>query len=487
VITIGVDAGSSVVKAVAFDGDGGILATASHAVPISHPAPGLSEQDIEETIALVLRTIAECAGVLPDTPGLLAITAQGDGIWLTDQHGFEVRPAILWSDTRASHFVDDWFGSGVAPAAFRRSGNAPFSGSAAALLRWLEIEEPRSLDRAATAGYCKDILFQRLTGLRLTDLSDASLPFLDIRSREYDEELVDLFRVRRWRHMLAPVSRPGETIAPLSAEAATATGLPANLPVHAGPFDFPATCIGAGLNRPGDGVIALGTTLACGVLVSRIDTSGEPSGMTLATAAWDRWIRLLPAMAGMAALDWFLPLIGAGYGDLDGMLRSARPGSGGVLALPIFSSSGERAPFVDAGARGRIIGLGSEARREDLARAVCEGMAYTARHCLEIGGLAPDGEVILCGGGSRSVAFRQLLADVLGRPVLLGRQPETGARGAAIAALEAADEPIDRERWTAPDGKTHPDPASRNLYNEGFRRYREELGSARGRWSGPTL
>ena len=113
--------------------------------------------------------------------------------------------------------------------------------------------------------------------------------------------------------------------------------------------------------------------------------------------------------------------------------------------------------------------------------------SLTARHCLESGGLAHYATVTLCGGGSRASAFRQLLADVLGRQVLLGRQPETGARGAAIAAIEAAGYSIDRNQWTASEEESSPNPDLRDLYDEGYRRYREEVSAAKGKWHGPEL
>jgi sugar (pentulose or hexulose) kinase len=245
--------------------------------------------------------------------------------------------------------------------------------------------------------------------------------------------------------------------------------------------------MGAGLSSTGDGLIALGTTLACGVLTARMDTSGEPSGMTICTHDRNRWLRLLPAMAGMSALDWFLPMIGVSYKDLDALIAAGRPGAGGALTIPIFSEAGERAPFVDAAARGRIVGLSPGVGRSDLARSVCEGIGFAARHCLETGGLDAQGTVTLTGGGSRAPAFRQLLADVLGRTVLIGRQPEAGARGAAMGALAAAGYDIDEERWTEPEGQVLPNPELRALYDEGYRRYREEIASARGHWSGPVF
>jgi erythritol kinase len=485
-IVIAVDAGISEVRAAAFDDSGQTIASAAESLKLRSKSAGLVETDLETLLVGVYQSIRGCVFRLGRHPDLLAVTAQGCGLWLTDDQGYAPRPPIMWSDSRAAHYVQEWFENGIAAASFRRSGNVPFPGSPAALLRWLADHEPDSLFRSTTAGYCKDVILQRLTGVRVTDASDASLPFLNVRTRAYDEELVDLFRVRPWRHLLAPIENDGGATWALNHEGSKATGLPQGTPVHAGPFNFPATALGAGLREGGHGLIALGTTLACGVCLDRLDMTGEPSGMTICRPLSNQWIRLLPATSGMSALDWLLPLIGVDYGRLNELIDSVPPGANGVLAIPIFSTRGEQAPFVDPHAHGRILGLSTSSTTGDLARAVCEGVAYTARHCLEAGGLGREAVVTLFGGGSRAGSFRQLLADVLNRQLLIARQPETSARGAAMAALDVAGESYDHENWTRPDATVQPGPAATAYYEDGYRRYREELSAARWIWSGGT-
>ena len=147
-------------------------------------------------IAAVGAVISEVAAGEPVE--LIGITAQGDGLWLLDADGRQVRPPILWSDARAAAVVTGWMESGLAERAFRRSGNMLFPGAAAPLLAFLQEEEPASLTAASTAGYCKDAIVQRLTGARATDVSDASLPFLDPRRRQYDDDLLALYGVSAW-------------------------------------------------------------------------------------------------------------------------------------------------------------------------------------------------------------------------------------------------------------------------------------------------
>ncbi len=482
---VGVDAGTSVVKAVAFGEDGDVLRVAARPTRTLTPAPGHNEQDLEEIIAAVGAVIREVSAGEPVE--VLGITAQGDGLWLLDAEGRQVRPPILWSDARASGIVTRWMASGVAEEAFRRSGNMLFPGAAAPLLAFLQDEEPESLRAATTAGYCKDAIQQRLTGARVTDASDASLPFFDTAARRYDDELLDLYGVSAWRHLLAPVDPSPAPARGLSVTGAALTGLPEGTPVHTGPFDLCATMIGAGVRHPGEGLVILGTTLGCAVLVDRAEAADPPAGMLLCMPEPDRWVRVMPAMVGTPSLEWALAITGSRLEEIDDLLEATAPGAGGLLVLPFFAPAGERAPFVDPSARGQLIGVSLESTRADIVRAVCEGIAYAVRHCLESAGLGGEDRVFLSGGGVRSTGWRQILADVLQRPLVMARQPEAGARGAALAVLSAAGRPVDNAAWTRPDGIIEPRPEHAALYDDGMAFYLDRLDSARGRWSGPTV
>jgi len=486
-LTIGLDAGTSVVKATSFDASGGAVISASRPTATRVPAPGQTEQDLEEVIAAVGAVLREIVAATDDAPALLGITGQGDGLWLLDEQGRGVRPAILWSDARAAAIVEGWMSSGMADALFARSLNMPFPGAASAVLLSLRRDEPDTLAGAATAAYCKDAIVQRLTGVRATDISDASLPFMDLRTRHYDSGLLSMIGLDGLERLLAPIDLVPGPLRPLTNVGARLTGLPVGTPVHAGPFDLVATVIGAGLRRPGDGLVTIGTTLACAVLTDHLPEADPPAGMTLCMPEPNSWLRVMPAMVGTPSLEWVLTLVGADRDQLEPLLEETEPGADGLLALPFFSPAGERAPFVDPAARGQIIGLSLETCRAGVVRAVCEGMAYAARHCLDTAGLAPGGKIFICGGGTRSVAWRQMLADVLQRPLYLARQPEVGARGAALAALDAGGVPVDRDAWTHPDGIVAPRPELGPLYNVGFHRYLDQIDRSRGHWSGPTV
>jgi len=480
---IGVDAGTSVVKAVAFAESGEVLRVSSRPTTTRSPEPGHSEQDPEEVIAAVGETVRDVAR--GERPTIVGITAQGDGVWLLDADGRPTRPAILWSDARAAGIVERWMADGTAAAAFRRSGNMLFPGAAAPTLRYLKEANPAALDGAVTAGYCKDAITQRLTGERVTDESDASLPFFDPIGRAYGPELLRLYGVDDLAHLLAPVDPAPGAIRPVTDVGSALTGLPVGTPIHAGPFDLCATMIGAGAADPGDALVIVGTTLGCGVLTDDGTPGDQFAGMLLCMPHSDRWVRVMPAMVGTPSLEWVLQLTNTGYEEIDPLLAATDPGAGGVMCLPLLSPAGERAPFVDPGARGQLIGLSIETSRADLLRALCEGIAYAARHCLEAGGLTLSGRIFLSGGGMKSAEWRQILADVLGRPLLLARQPEVGARGAAMAALDAAGIPYERDAWVAPDGAITPRADRVAFYEAGYRDYRKRILDATGHWSGP--
>jgi sugar (pentulose or hexulose) kinase len=472
-IVIGVDAGTTVTKAVAFDPDGVALARAARPTVLDRVGDGRYEQDADAVFGSVVAVLRELRELLPGPVTAVGVTAQGDGLWLLDADGRPVRHAISWLDARATPIVERWTADGTAALAYRRTGNYPFPGGAGPLLSWLDLHEPHHLDRAATAAYCKDMVVQRLTGLRATDPSDASAPFLDPHTRRYDEDLVAACGLAHRQGLLAPVHDAPH--APLSPAAADAIGLPAGLPVVGAPYDLPASAWGAGIRTPGAGLLTVGTTLACQVLRDTVDTGGEPAGLTLSTWQPGRWLRALPAMVGTAALDWVLRLVGATVADLPGLLAAGR--SGDLTVLPFFAEAGERAPFVAPRARARIDGLHLGHGPADLVRATCEAIAYSARHCLTTAELT--GELAACGGGVASAEWAQIFADVLDRPVRVLAGEEIGARGAALAALSTvAAEPTG---WT-PAGRIF-EPAGDDRYRAGYDRYLAHIAQARPNWS----
>lgn len=481
---LGVDVGTSVTKASLLGRDG--LATVTHSVrsTLDRLPGGRVEQDLDEVVDSVVRVVRSVGAQAPEPVEALAITGQGDGLWLRDREGAPVGPALSWLDARASDVLDRWHAGGsdsVLKRVHALTGSGMFPGSAGPLLAHLAEHEPERLQRAAVAGYCVDAIVQRFTGEITVDASDASLPFLDVPKRTYSDRALRECGIEQYRGLLAEPAPPSKLHA-LNAESARMLDLPAGLPLSAGPFDLPACAFGSGIREVGDATVVIGTTLGCQVLTDEVtvDPDGEAAGMWLATPQPDRFLRVMPAMVGTANLDWVLGVVGAGVQDLDALLERSSPGAGGVSALSFLSTSGERAPFVEPRARGQFTGLTLDTSPADMVRAMCEAVAYAGRHNLESAGLT--GEVSGCGGGARSAAWSQIFADVLGQPLHVPHEEGVGARGAAMTAWDSLGEPVDREQWAAARRTVHPRPEAVEFYERGYREYLAAIDRARPLW-----
>ncbi|MBC9724469.1 FGGY-family carbohydrate kinase [Streptomyces sp. TRM68367] len=470
---VGIDVGTSMVKAAAFDTEGRERAVAARPVGLALHG-GQVEQDMEEVYAAVVAVLRELTSRVPEPVELAGLTGQGDGVWLVDKEGRPVRPAASWMDGRAHELVDRWLADGTFETVFRRTGSAMFPGCPGPLLAWLDSHEPAALDAATAALYCKDMVFQRLTGSprAATDVSDASMPFLDPRTRAYDNRVVELLGLTHRRGLLAPVSDP------IATAGTRGEGLPAGTRIANGPYDLPASALGAGVTSPGDGLLIVGTCLASLVATTELDLSGEPAGLYISTDRPGHWLRAMPAMVGTAALDWVLTTTGVPHDEVDGLLADTPPGAHGVRVLPYFAPSGERAPFVEPRLRAELTGVSLESTKGDLVRATCEGIGYAARHCLEAAGLT--GTLAVCGGGTRSSAWMRLLADVLGRPLGVV-EGEVGARGAVLAAAERYGVALDAEEWTRPTAVVEPDARRAAYYAKGYEEHLDRLEQARAR------
>jgi erythritol kinase len=482
-LRLGIDLGTSSVKAALFDSGGAAVQTAWRPVTLDHLQGGRVEQDPQRVVVDVSGVVSELLAEVPARRvEAVAVTGQGDGCWLTDAEGLPTRSAVSWMDGRAASIVSDWAADGTLQRVFDVSGNVLFPGVQGAILRWMAQYESSSLERAETAGYCKDMVFTRLTGVRATDPSDASVPFGNVSGDGYCAEVIDACGLTRWSSLLAPIVRPLPQ-APLSGDGGHLLGLPAGIPVTAGPFDLPSCAVGAGVTDVGDGLLVVGTSLGCQVVVdSAPHPAGRPHGMTIATSAPDRRLRVQATMLGCASLDWLLRTLGMTHDEIDYALESTAPGAGGAEALPYLAPSGERAPFVATAAAGQFTGIRLTTTRYDLVRALCESLAFAARECFEATGRPDHARLAVCGGGSRSLPWLRIFATVLRSPLSLARLPEVGARGAVLSAVQAGGGDVDVAEWTAPSATIAPEESLLAFYDDAYQRYLSQRRSAAVLW-----
>jgi erythritol kinase (D-erythritol 1-phosphate-forming) len=437
-ITICIDVGTSVIKAVAFQDDGTEIAIARQDTLVMRPAPGFSEQDMDSVWDAVVSTVRAVVRELPGQVHLLSLTAQGDGCWLLDTEGRPTGPAILWNNARAADIVDRWREAGLITEGYRRNGSQAFAGISSALFTWLNQHDPDRLKRSAKSLCCNGWIFYNLTGQMAIDDSDASVPFFDVRKRCYAPELLELYGLDWAARLLPDVLSNDQRVGSLHSKAAKELGLPAGLPVVMAPYDVVSTAIGVGVTAAGEACSILGTTLCTEVVVNDVNLDGEPSGFTLPFGPL--YLRAFPTLAGSEVVHWFLKQFGLNEpADLSRLAAKVPVGANGLCFLPYLSPAGERVPFLDTGARGSLFGLSFEHGREHIARAVLEGLSLVIRECFQASqvGYSSPSVCGLCGGGANSDEWCQLIADVTGTPTVRTVDQEVGAKGALIVGLVA--------------------------------------------------
>jgi len=428
-----VDAGTSTIKAVAFDADGAELATARRETETRRPEQGHSEQDMAAVRDRTFDALQELAGRLPaeTDPVGVGLTGQGDGLWTVTPGGDPAGNAILWSDSRAAPLLEEWEADGTLDAIVEQCGSAPYPGMSLPLLVWLARNEPGRFDRIGTVLSCKDWLAHELTGAVSIDHSEATVPYLDSSTGRVDRGIFETVGLPEGRDLLPDLMVPTEVVGEVTPEAAGATGLDEGLPVISGPFDVPAAGIGSGTATPGGCSVTLGTSLTHQVLTD--GPRAEAAGIGMALGIEGLWTYAVGSNAGTPSLEWAADTVAdvADVADLEPLARRAPVGSDGVFYHPYLSTAGERGPFVDPDARAQFLGLGPDHDTEHFVRAVYEGLSLAVRDCVEH--LPVDTQsVAASGGGARSELWCQLLADCLDRTVVVPTDSEPGAKGVAV-------------------------------------------------------
>ncbi|WP_111747985.1 FGGY family carbohydrate kinase [Salinisphaera orenii] len=472
-LVIGVDAGTSVIKAVAFDIEGKQVGCASRPNHYTTVAGGGVEQDANQTwseTAATLIKLGERVDRLADRTVAISVTGQGDGTWLIDAGGEPVMPSWLWLDSRTVDTVTDWRAHGVADAYWRLAGTGLNPANQCAHLKWLACHRPELLERGETVFHCKDWLYFKLTGERVTDLTEMLLTFGDIRTGDYSDELLEVTGLTDYRRLLPPVVDGRHHHAPLTAEAARAAGLKAGVPVVLAPIDIQCSGLGGGVyaGQASVGCSTLGSTGAHMRVMPSLADAGldgqptDPAGYIEPFAQRGSWLKIVSNMAASLNIDWFISAL-HGFAELidgnrahqhpeqllamlDEHVMAAEPAQ--LVYHPFIYATGERGPFVDPSARAQFLGLHEDVSIIDMLRAIYEAIAFAARDCYEAMGPLPD-EIRLTGGFARSATCRHILAAICDRPVRCIEREETGAAGAAIVAGLSLGHYADLDRASA--------------------------------------
>ncbi len=453
-LLVGIDAGTSVIKAVAFTLQGHQVAAAAVPNRYGTRPDGSAFQDLNETwadCAQTLRSLGDKVENLARRVAAVAVTAQGDGTWLVGAGDQPVTEAWLWLDARAAPAVPRLNAVATQRARFEATGTGLNTCQQGVQLAHMDTTQPELLDRAEVALHCKDWLYLKLTGVRATDPSEASFTFGNFRSRAYDDGVLDALGLTKRRGLLPPIVDGTMATHPLSAEAAGETGLLQGTPVSLGYVDMVMTALGAGVHT-GEGRAACSTVGSTGVHMRAVKAedvvlNAEGTGYVIALPIPGVVTQVQTNMAATLNLDWALRLAGdlmadAGrepthaelVGRINGWMEGSRPGA--VLFHPYISEAGERGPFTNANARAGFVGFNTTHRFPDMLRAVVEGLGMAARDCYAAMGPLPE-ELRLTGGAARSKALRGILGAATGAATRVSAREEAGAAGAAMMAAVA--------------------------------------------------
>jgi xylulokinase len=444
---IGIDVGTTGVKAVRISETGEVLARAEEEYPLSIPQPGWAEQDPEDWWRAAQRAFA-------DDGEPLGWTGQMHGLVLLDAAGEVLRPAILWNDQRTGAECAEIEETIGLERLIELTGNRALPGFTAPKLLWVRKHEPEVWKRAAHLLLPKDYVRFRLTGERVIDAAEASGTLLfDVARREWSREVCEALEIPiEW----LPTVRESTEVG--------------------GAGDQQAGALGVGVVGPGPLSVVLGTS---GVVFSALDGyRAEPQARlhVFCHAVPETWEAMGVMLSAAGSLRWLRDAVGGSYDELVAEAKRWPPGTEELTFLPYLQ--GERTPHADPDARGAFVGLSLRHDRGALVRAVLEGVAYGLRDSLELLrelGVEPTvGRV--SGGGARSELWLKIVASALGIPLERTAVEEGAAYGAALLGGIAAGTFPDARAAVAACVRVRdavePDPEWQRVYEEGYPRFR---------------
>ncbi len=478
---IGVDVGTSSIKAVVVSADGEVLATADAPQTVAVPAPGWAEQNPEDWWQGTITAVSAAVSQVESSSQIAGISLSGQmhSLVALDQAQQVIRPAILWNDVRTSEQCDYIFETVGPSRLMEMCGNPALEGFTATKLLWLRQHEPENYARIKTIMLAKDYIRFRMTGEIATEPSDASGTLLfDVRRRGWSSEMCSLLGIDPW--MLPPLVESTAVAGIITAEAAAELNVPAGTPVAGGGADNACAASGSGVVAPSTMLVTVGTS---GAVVAPTAQASTDPGMrihSMAHAERDIWYLMGVVLSAGAALAWWRGTAANGsdaptFDDLVNAAAAVPPGSEGLTFLPYLT--GERTPHADAAARGVFAGMNAAHTQAHMTRAVLEGVAFALKDSVQLMrplGAVPD-SAVLVGGGARSAVWRQIIADTLGLPLKTVGPAEGAPLGAAMLAAVATGRFSSvaeaGKAWLHPEGQTDPSPETADAYETAYQRY----------------
>ena len=471
---LGIDLGTSGLRALLVDDEGTPLGSAERHYEASHPYTGWSEQNPTDWIAALEGAVQEIGSKHSEFADLKGIGVAGHmhGATLLDEKGDVLRPCILWNDTRSHHEAARL---DATKQVRELSGNIVFPGFTAPKLDWVRKNEPERFKKIAKVLLPTGYLNFYLTSDYVSDLSDsAGTSWLDVGKREWSETLLAAGHMRR--NQMPDLVEGSQKAGVLRGDLAKKWGVKEDVVVAGGAGDNAAAACGMGRLNEGEGFISLGTS---GVLLAARDgyrPAPETALHTFCHAIPDRWYQMGVMLSATNSLNWFARITGTTPADLTNLLGETLRAPGKVRFLPYLS--GERTPHNDAEMRGSFTGLSTHTDREDLTRAILEGVAFGLRDCYEAlrGTGARFEQFFAIGGGAASIYWLKTIASVLDVPLVIPGDGEFGAAlGAARLGLTAATGDAPQTIMQTPDVNEEilPEGQHKAAFDDAYAAFRE--------------
>ncbi len=434
---IGIDLGTSSVKLLLVAEDGTILNSVTQTYKVSYPRDGWSEQNPEDWYSGVIGGIMRLmVGQDKSAVKGLGVGGQMHGLVVLDKDDKVIRPCILWNDGRTqkqTDYLNDVIGRDVLSA---RTANIAFAGFTAPKILWLKENEPENFNRIDKIMLPKDYVVYRLTGKFSTDYSDASgTLLLDVKNKTWSGEMLKLCGISEAR--LPRLYESYDPVGKLLGSVKSELQLSDDVTVCAGAGDNAAAAIGTGTTGNGDCNISLGTSGT--VFISNDVFSVDENNALHSFAHANGKYHLMGCILSAASCNawWMENILKTKEFAAEQRGADKLRGKNDLFFLPYLM--GERSPHNDTDARGAFIGLRPTATRTQMTLAVMEGVAFALKDCVEVAksnGIKINGTRI-CGGGSKSPLWRQIIADVLNMPVHTPKTQEGPAYGGAMLAMIA--------------------------------------------------
>lgn len=484
---LGVDLGTSAVKVILVNQNGEIKAEATREYPLSHLAPGFSEQNAQDWVEASIASIKEIvdSGVVNaiDIEGM-SFSGQMHGLVLIDETGMPLRPAILWNDVRTTaqcEKITEVLGTELLDS----TKNKALEGFTLPKILWVQEHEPDIFAKAVNFLLPKDYLRYCLTGVIDMEYSDAAgTLLLDLPSSSWSTSICEKFNLDP--NLCPPLIGSHEMSGTLLPEVAKATGLTSDTKVFAGGADNACGALGAGIINDDVAMCSIGTS---GVFLAYEETGDKDFKGALHYfnhSKPDSYYLMGVTLAAGHSLNWFKSTFAAekSFDKLLENVGSIKPGSNGLLFTPYIV--GERTPYADALIRGSFIGMDTTHTLDHFARSVLEGITYSLRDSLELmrqHGNKDISKIVSIGGGAKNEDWLQMQADIFNATIIKLKSEQGPALGSAIIAamgcgwfdsFEAC-----KETFIEYEKEFKPIPANVAIYEEAYKVYTQVYGQTK--------